>query len=290
MKPNQSSSEYAGIRQIASLFGKIAHKFGHVANRLNLMLYRMDFGQRDDDIYLVTFPKSGTTMMQVILYQLCTDGKGNMDFHHIYDVSPWVSNDAFLKRPVRDLPSPRIIKSHEHCRDYEKGTKGRFIYVYRNGMDVAVSLFNQNRNYNNPNLTFEKSFEKFMTRNKHNWFNHLKDWFRNTHKFPILYIRFEDLLNDKQGQISRIIDFLKLDVSNRAVERAIEFSSFDYMKSHEDKFGVQPPDLSRKVFDQFIRKGKSGEGEEVSSPDQKSEYQVKLEKTLGHYKDSFSLD
>lgn len=254
------------------------------------MLYRMAFGQRDDDIYLVTYPKSGTTMMQVILYQLCTNGKGPMDFHHIYDVAPWVSNDAFLGRPVRELPSPRIIKSHEHYQDYEKGTKGRFIYVYRNGMDVAVSLFHQNKNYNNPNLTFEKSFENFMTKNKQNWFNHLSDWFKNKHKFPILYLRYEDLLVNKREQIEKIVEFLNLEIDDAAIEKALEFSSFEYMKEHEEKFGVQPPDMSKKVFDQFIRNGKYGEGDEVLSDEQKSLFEKRLNKNLGNYRAIFPLD
>lgn len=42
-----------------------------------------DFGARETDIYVVTFPKSGTTLMQMIIYQLTT--QGNMDFQHLYD-------------------------------------------------------------------------------------------------------------------------------------------------------------------------------------------------------------
>jgi hypothetical protein len=45
-----------------------------------------DFGQRETDIYVVSYPRSGTTLMQMILYQMTTDG--NMEFDHIYDVSP----------------------------------------------------------------------------------------------------------------------------------------------------------------------------------------------------------
>ena len=64
-------------------------------------------------------------------------------FDHIYDVSPWIRNAAYLGQKPPDLPSPRIIKSHDKHKTFFKETKGRFIFVYRNGMDVAVSLYNQ---------------------------------------------------------------------------------------------------------------------------------------------------
>jgi hypothetical protein len=262
------TAEYIGLRKISQFFRNVGNRAHRFAYRLDLMLYRTEFGQRDDDIYLVTFPKSGTTMTQVILYQLCTNGEGDMDFHHIYDVSPWIGNDVFRGRPVKELPSPRIIKSHEFYRDYEKNTKGRFIYVYRDGMDVAVSIYHQNKNYNKPDLTFDASFANFMTEHKNNWFLHVRDWVRNKHQFKILYLRFEDLVNNKREQILKIIAFLELEVGEVAIANALKYSSYDYMKAHEEKFGVQPPDFSQRVFDQFIRSGKTGEGSEVLNEEQ----------------------
>jgi hypothetical protein len=275
------TTEYVGLRKISRFFRHIGNNAHRFAYRLDLMLYRTEFGQRDDDIYLVAFPKSGTTMTQVILYQLCTNGQGDMSFHHIYDVSPWIGNDVFRGRPPKELPSPRIIKSHEFYRDYEKNMKGRFIYLYRDGMDVAVSLYHQNKNYNKPDLTFDASFATFMTKNKNNWFLHVRDWVRNKHKFKILYLRFEDLVNSKREQILNIIDFLELDVGEIAIENALKYSSFGYMKDHEKKFGVQPPDLSQRIFDQFIRSGKTGEGAAILSEEQKNEFRKKYQKYLG---------
>src|SRR4051794_7234922 len=69
---------------------------------------RYQFKPREDDIFVVTFPKSGTTWLQAILYQLTTDG--NMNFSNISDVCPFFAdwrNDDFNK-----MASPRIFKSH----------------------------------------------------------------------------------------------------------------------------------------------------------------------------------
>ena len=49
--------------------------------KLRQQLYFLDFVERDSDIFIVTYLKSGTTWMQVILYNMLTEG--NMDFEHI---------------------------------------------------------------------------------------------------------------------------------------------------------------------------------------------------------------
>ena len=70
--------------------------------------------ERDEDIYIITFLKSGTTWMQMICYQLLTEG--DMDFNHIYDVSPWLSNAATTGgdvEKINELPSTRFFKCHD---------------------------------------------------------------------------------------------------------------------------------------------------------------------------------
>lgn len=64
---------------------------------------------RPDDIFIVTYPRSGTTWMQMILYQLTTDG--NIDFANIYQVSPWLELSLELgKYSFESFAYPRIFK------------------------------------------------------------------------------------------------------------------------------------------------------------------------------------
>ncbi len=238
----------------------------------------MHFGERDDDIYIVTYPKSGTTVLQMILYQLTTDGK--MDFNHIYDVSPWIRNASYKRQAPIELPSPRIIKSHDYNWEFSKNTKGKFIYVFRNGPDVAVSLYHQQKNYNKSDLQFDNFLKSFLKRKA--WFKHTKGWFENKKKLPVLYIKYENLLENKAGEINRILNFCQLSPDKEAIERAIHFSSFEYMKKHEKLFGDQPPE-KKKVYDQFIRKGASGEGEKYFSDEQKNKFLLLYNKKVKPY-------
>lgn len=243
---------------------------------LKFFQYSLKFGQREDDVYICTFMKSGTTLLQMMLYQMTT--KGEVDFDHIYEVSPWIRNDVFKGKPPLNFPSPRIIKSHDSYDSFEKDTKGRFIHVIRDGKDVAVSLFHQNKNYINPDLNFEDHFKIFFVRNrKMNWFTYNKKWLVNDKKFNILYLKYEDLIDHKEKAIQTIATFLNITLTPEIISRTLERSSFEFMKKHEDKFGEQPIE---RVYNQFIRKGKKGEGEEYLSEQQKKFYQEQFDKHL----------
>jgi hypothetical protein len=254
----------------------IVSKISALLRELNFFQYCLKFGQRNDDIYVCTYLKSGTTLMQMILYQLTTNGE--VDFEHIYDVSPWIRNDAFKGKPPLNFPSPRIIKSHDGYDQFEMDIKGRFIHVTRNGKDVAASLYHQNKNYNRADLEFSETFQNFFERkSKMNWFSYTRDWFENKKKLNVLYVKYEDLIDRKEEVIREVAKFINIELTHEIVERTLERSSFDFMKLHEDKFGEQP--LER-VYNQFIRKGKKGEGEEYLNEAQKKFFQEQYDKHL----------
>ena len=247
--------------------------------------YFMGFEEREADIYVTTFLKSGTTWMQMILYQMV--GKGGADFDHIYDVAPWVHNEAYLgKSPerVNKLPSPRIIKSHDPYERFDKNVKGRFIFVYRNGQDVAVSLYYHIQSYENPDVTFDENFDKYFKAGEYNWFSFTKQWLKNEHDFPILYISYEALKNDFEGTVRRIADFLEVTLTPEILDNIATYTTFEYMKQHETKFGERPQKMDRRRFDQFIRKGSLGEGKKYLNDEQLKAYEEKFSFLRGFLK------
>lgn len=251
------------------------------SHELKFLKYKLAFGERDDDIYIVSFPKSGTTLMQMLLYQLTTDG--NMNFRHIYDVSPWIRNDAIRGIAPRTLPSPRLIKTHDVYSDFDPEIKGRFIFMYRNGMDVAVSYYHQEVNYNHPDLTFDEFISKrFFREGERNYFSFNKDWFENKKRLPILYVSYESMLENFGGVIKEVVRFCNIGLHAKNLPRITERCSFEFMKAQEDKFGEQPVP-KKQIFDQFIRNGKTGEGEQYFSPEQRERFIGYFKKELEPY-------
>ncbi|MEZ4979841.1 MAG: sulfotransferase domain-containing protein, partial [Chitinophagales bacterium] len=164
------------------------------------------FEQREDDIYIITFFKSGTTWMQMILYQMLSKD-GSVDFDHIYDVSPWATNEAMLNGDatrINSLPSPRVIKTHEPYDQFDPSFKGKFVFVYRDGRDVAVSLYHHRKNYNNPSETLEESFKNYFSpEEEYNWFTFNDIWMRNANNFDILYVNYANLKLHFDEEIER---------------------------------------------------------------------------------------
>lgn len=237
----------------------------------------MEFQEREDDIYVATFLKSGTTWMQMILHQLV--GEGGADFDHIYDVAPWIKNEAFLGKSaerVNNLPSPRIIKTHDPYDKFDEKVKGRFIFVYRNGRDVAVSLYYHIKHYENPNVTFDENFDKYFKGSEYNWFSFNKKWLRNEHQFSILYVAYEDLKNDFDNTIQKIATYLKVELTAEKLAKVAKYTSFEFMKEHETKFGERPQKIDQRVFNQFIRKGKTGEGDKYLNEAQNKEFDLQF--------------
>ncbi|GEO04949.1 hypothetical protein AAE02nite_26130 [Adhaeribacter aerolatus] len=223
-----------------------------------------DFGERETDIYVVTYPKSGTTLMQMIIYQLTKDG--SMDFEHLYDVSPWCRFSAYFNKVMPSVGERRIIKAHDEYKMLSGIRKGKFIFVIRDCLDVIASLYQHIKDYNNPNA----SFEELANRKMRDWFEYNKSWLENKNELNILYLNYEDIIENKKSVILKIAAFLEVEMDDPKMERVLQRTSFEFMKKHETKFGEQPEHW--KVYNNFIRSGKVGEGKTKLTEEQFEEF------------------
>ena len=244
------------------------------ARMKNLM---QNFGQRDTDIYVVGYPRSGSTLMQMILYQMTTNG--SLEFDHIYDVSPWCRYSAFVNQPMESVGKRRIIKTHDPYEMFGTIKNGKFIFIVRDCLDVVSSVYQQTLDY----VDRQVAFEPLSDRNMKRWFDYNLEWLENKDQREILFLHYEDLLERKVEMIKSISQFLEVEVNDEMLNRVLQTTSFDFMKKHESKFGEQPD--NRKVYNNFIRKGKLGEGKEMFNKGQLRAYsefskEYKIENTL----------
>lgn len=196
----------------------------------------------------------------MIMYQLITDGE--LDFEHLDDVSPFMEWKMQKKERIDHLPSPRLIKTHLRNSQLSPQLKGKFIYIERNGKDVAVSQYYHCLSMNSE-LTFDVSLDTFFFQERESWFKHLHDWHHNPNGFDILIIHYEDLIDHLTDTIYKIADFCEIETSNIDMERVIERSRFSFMKEHQQKLSPLTqlkPDEKKKT--DFFREGKKGMGKE----------------------------
>lgn len=231
-----------------------------------------------NDIFIVTYPRSGTTWMQMILYQLTRDS--NMDFAHIYQVSPWLELSLeFGKYSLDSFPSPRIFKSHLSYNDIPKGPY-KYIYVARNGKDVAKSYYHFYVSHLKYQGSFSDFYKLFIDGRVFfgSWFKHVSGWWLHREEPNILFLTYEDLMQDLEGCLQKIIIFCNIQVSTEKLPEILKKCSFEYMKEHEDQFDHRLGILIEEGFkpNSFIRKGKVGEGRKSLNRQQEIIFEQKL--------------
>ncbi len=243
----------------------------------------MEFIPRSSDVFLVTYPRSGTTWMQMILYQMTTDGA--MDFPHIAEFCPWFERSLRAANAFELRPSPRIFKSHFSWRQIPKGA-GRYIYVARNGRDVAVSYFHLYRRYNGYTGTFDEFFTQFLKGKVAfgSWFEHVRGWWEHRHDDNVLFLTYEELQRDLDGCLQRIADFCGWQLSPEKLQTVKERSSFAFMKQHESRFDPALETLWEEgvQLDAFLRGGRIGDGATALSPEQSAQFAQVCARRLGN--------
>jgi hypothetical protein len=245
------------------------------------------FRPQPDDIFVVTYPRSGTTWTQMILYQLTTEGR--MDFAHITQVCPWFERGLKAGQDFDVLPSPRVFKSHLSYRRIPKGPC-KYIYVARDGEDVAVSYYHFYRSHINYKGNFDEFFEKFLDGDVSYgpWIRHVAGWWAHHAEENVLFLRYEDLVHDLFGNLRRIADFCGLDVDPARFALIEERCGFAFMKTHEAKFDPLLGMLWERDarLDAHLRAGRVGGGKDLLKPEQ----QARFDRAIGRQLEQLGID
>lgn len=238
---------------------------------------------RKDDIFLCTYPKSGTTWLQMILFQLNSDGDLKKA-GHLSRAIPHFEEQAF---DTKQLGSPRIFKTHLLRKQLPKN--GRFIYVMRNGMDVVHSYYHHYQVMHLYQGSFEEFFDLFMGGEVAygGWFDHISDWLRQKENKHILFLSYEEMIDNPRRVIEQIASFCDIPMDPEKMERVLHRTSFDFMKEHKaliDMVSLRKP-MGKDVPLNLIREGKTGMGHNALSQSQKDAYQRAFNASL----DGFGL-
>jgi len=292
IRPRKILGACAGV--IASLALRIDHavlmpchmKLGRVHGRLRTVQYGLEYDGSPDDIFIVTYPKSGTTWLQMIAYQLTTDGA--MDFAHIDEVSPFLEITMMpRRRKISDLrATPRVVKSHMPYQEIPKGP-GRYIYGTRNGLDVAVSYHHHVRKYvpGWGQFSVGEFFSRFMTGRVPygSWFEHVAGWLRNEDRLNVLVVTYEELSADLEAGVKRIADFCGITIDPAAMPRILERCSFAFMREHDARFALPtggPPPAPAGPEPGFIRRGQVGGWRQELDARSRSDFQEACDRRL----------
>ena len=248
-----------------------------------------DLELRSDDIWIVAYPKCGTTWTQQIVRLILNRGKE--DGLTIEYAVPWV--EALGEIPgifkyqvdVDKMTSPRAFKSHFSYEMMPCGlpndTPGKYIYVIRNPRDVAVSFFHHDRaNPFYPNYEWDEYFDKFMKGDVDfgNYFDHVLSWWAHKDDDNVLILTYEDMKKDLTSAVTKIAKFISQDISQDLVDEIAHRTTFAKMKSDSS---ANYEWMKRKpTATEFMRKGVVGDWKNYFSPEQIARLDAECEERM----------
>uniref|UniRef100_A0A4W3GY40 Sulfotransferase n=2 Tax=Callorhinchus milii TaxID=7868 RepID=A0A4W3GY40_CALMI len=220
------------------------------------------FEIRDSDVFVVTYPKSGTVWMQQIVSLINSDGDPTeVQNTQAHKRVPWIEvpPSNFQLRP-----SPRLNVTHlpYHLVPKElKEKKGKVIYVARNPKDVIVSSyhFHNHLAFYESSKDFSDFLEKFIdgALEFSSWFDHVREWYNHRDEFNFMYITYEEMKKDLRASILKICSFLGKHLDNEKLNTVLELCTFNTMKVNPMANYEKVPKKSNDGA--FLRKGTIGD-------------------------------
>ncbi|KFO14211.1 Amine sulfotransferase, partial [Balearica regulorum gibbericeps] len=247
-----------------------------------------DFEIKDSDIFLATYPKSGTVWTQNILSLIIHEGHRNgTENMETMDRIPWLEYNI-KNKDYADLPLPRVFATHLPYylvpRDL-RNKRGRVIYVTRNPKDVMVSYYHFSKFMS----TLEEipDFNLFMERFlagkvlASSWLDHVAGWCSHAEDFNILFLTYEEMKKDLRSAVLKICNFLGKKLSEEEVDSVVRQATFENMrKDPRANYENLPDDIVAKDKGRFLRKGTVGDWKNIMTVAQNERFDKVLEEKM----------
>ncbi|KAM9837645.1 sulfotransferase 2B1-like [Aulostomus maculatus] len=230
--------------------------------------YFEEFNFRQDDIIIVTYPKSGTTWTQEIVPLIVSGGDpASVETSPNWNRVPWLEQSYTTTLKLDDRPSPRVFATHYHHNMMPPSffeVKPKVVYVLRNPKDVFTSFFHYSGMASflvdpGPQSEFLHKFlhGKVMFGS---WFDHVKGWLRCGDRERIMYISYEEMIVDLKDSVARIAQFLGKSLDDEVIAEISERCLFKNMKKNNmSNYSVVPKEYMDQTKSEFLRKGIAGD-------------------------------
>ncbi|KAJ0066225.1 hypothetical protein NL108_004109 [Boleophthalmus pectinirostris] len=198
-----------------------------------------DLEIRDSDVFVVTYPKSGTFWMQQIIFLL--QSKGEIEAVAKYPLGKlvnWMEFKGVVPRFIKEK-SPRFCTTHlpfSMMPTALRQKKGKVIYVARNPKDIFVSYYHFYKmiKLNKPSRTSDELFDMFINGKvtAGSWFNHIKTWYSHKDELNMLFITYEEMIMDLRSAVKKTADFLEIELTEDELQNVVKHSTFENMKQN----------------------------------------------------------
>ena len=275
-------------------------------------------------IWLASYPKSGNTLMRSFLSSYFFSNDGTFNFELLKNIKQYPNGDLFKQLGVNINDPNEIAKSHIRVQEFINKDKKSFkflkthssfvkmngfsftdlantlgvIHIVRDPRDVVVSFAHHN------NQSIEKTTEMInrdfvlgahakdcMPIYMGSWSHNYNSWKVFNNKGKYLLIKFEDLIQDKEENFKKILNFIKIltksnfEINGKKIKKILEEIEFDKLKKLEEREGFNEAKTDEKGNKiPFFREGKSNNWKKTLAPIIKTYIEAACQKEMQELK------
>ncbi|XP_070582127.1 sulfotransferase 1B1-like [Ptychodera flava] len=258
------------------------------------------FEVRESDVFLITYPKSGTTLVHKILALVMNnadeeliDGGLHVPFsrqisypelHFLEDSEPMCKK--FEKMECRRFIPTHLPPSLLPRQLFEKPAK--VIFVCRNLKDSCVSYFHHYMKspYEVP-LNWQDFLSMYLSKDMiyvGEWGSHVIPWWKKRNDQNVLFLKYEDIVKDLEQYIRKIAAFMEQDhLTDEKFDKIVKLCTFDNMK--RDPVATRASLSELRQYDAssnpFVREGKIGLWKEYFTEEENTRFDQAYKRWIG---------
>ena len=234
-------------------------------------------------IWIASYPKSGNTYLRSFISSYYFSKKGKFDFDLLLNILQFPSIKFSKKKINSEMEASQnwiynqqqffsgdkihFIKTHSSLNQYNgnnftnKNLSLGAIYIVRDPRNLITSM---THHYS---LNYEQAYLKLINENQTllekssdgdfsnftflgSWSSHYKSW-QNTNEFKTLFIKYEDLEDNKYDTFKKIITFIdslktnKSSINEKKLINSINSTNFSNLRNKEENEGFEESVYSR---------------------------------------------
>lgn len=191
---------------------------------------------------VVSYPKSGATWFQFLMYHC---------YNQNFDTSKDIAQFYPPVRNLRQIRKNKVDKAISFAKSHDLPSQlnltalkpKAIIYLLRNPLDVLASKINHHTNEGSLRLRFSSFKNKYINQQLlaeenyeiGSWNFHTRQWLTESHPYKIHLVKYEELIKNPFEQLSSLNLELNMELTKKEIERAVNKSSFESMKTIEKK-------------------------------------------------------